>query len=370
MKHRATIHDVAREAGCSTASVSRALNGDARVSPGLMDRVRAAAARLDFRINAIGRALQTRRSGVVGVMIPSIANPVFAEAVAGAGDVAAGRGRQLLLASSDYDPQKELEAVATLIDRSVDGLLLTVADADDSPALEAALAADVPTVLMFNDACARAPVATSNTYAAGAAVGKLLVEAGRRHVGFVAGRFATSDRSRRRFEGLRDALIGLEAPAPMLVEVDYGATDHRDALSGLFGDDPAIDALVCSNDMLALSVIADLRALKRRCPEDVAVVGFDGLALGRMVEPSLATVATPNRAMGREAARLLLNLIDETGGPTVETVWLPFEIRPGGSLAPVRPDPATRARPRAARRPTPEPATSAPAFATGPETDR
>jgi DNA-binding LacI/PurR family transcriptional regulator len=203
MKHRATIHDVAREAGCSTASVSRALNGDARVSPGLVDRVRAAAARLDFRINAIGRALQTRRSGVVGVMIPSIANPVFAEAVAGAGDVAAGRGRQLLLASSDYDPQKELEAVATLIDRSVDGLLLTVADADDSPALEAALAADVPTVLMFNGACARAPVATSDAYAAGAAVGKLLVEAARRHVGFVAGRFATSDRSRRRFEGLR-----------------------------------------------------------------------------------------------------------------------------------------------------------------------
>lgn len=364
MKHRATIHDVAREAGCSTASVSRALNGDSRVSTALLERVLVAASRLDFRANPIGRALQARRSDVIGIMIPSIANPVFAEAVAGVGEVTTASGRQMLLTFSDYDPARELEAVGTLIDRRVDGLLLTVADASDSPALIKAEAAGVPTVLMFNDATASVPAAASDNHAAGAAVGALLAETGRRQVGFVAGRFATSDRSRRRFEGLREALSTRDCQAPALVEVDYTATGHRAALERLFAARPSIDALVCSNDMLALAVIADLRALGRRCPEDVAVVGFDGLALGTMVEPTLASVAMPNRAMGSKAADLLLRMIDENEAPMPGMARLPFEIRPGGSLAPVRPDRPARARQRVAGQTPPEPA-----FATGPETE-
>lgn len=367
MRNRATIRDVAVAAGCSIATVSRALNNGSHVSAAMRARVIAAGEKLGFRTSAVGRALQSRRSGVLGVMIPSIANPVFAEAVQGAQEEASARGRQLLLACVDYEPSRERAVVEMLLDQGVDGLLMTVADAAGSPALDAARAAGAPAVLMFNDAARDVAAVAVDTVAAGSAVAATLLDAGRRRVGFVAGRFATSDRSRGRYEGLRGALTAAGAPPPVLVEVDYRETDHSKTLAALLARSPRIDALVCSNDMLALAVIAALRTLGRWRPEDIGVIGFDGLALGAMVAPSLATVATPNRAMGREAARLLIDALDENEAPAAGTVWLPHEIRPGGSLA-ARPVPPRRARQRASGGTTPE-SENANAFATATEID-
>lgn len=330
---RPTIADVARSAGCAVATASRALSGRGSVSAKARLRVEAAAATLGFRIDPTGRALRQGRSGVLGILVPSFANPVFATAIEGVEAVATAAGLTVLVTCTGYDAEREAAAVDALIDRRVDGLLMTVADAAASAAIAPAERAGAPFALMFNQPPAGLPAVCVDNRAAAAEVALAMLEAGRRRVGFVAGRFATSDRSRQRFEGLAGALAEAGAAPPALVEVSYADDDHRDALAALFARAPRTDALFCSNDMLALAVIAALRALGRHVPDDVAVVGFDGVAVGALLRPSLATVVTPTAEMGRAAANLLLAARAEGRAPAPQALILPHAFRPGETLA-------------------------------------
>ncbi len=356
---RPTIADVARTAGCAVATASRALSGRGPVSAGTRLRVEAAARTLGFRIDPLGRALRHGRSGAIGVLVPSFANPVFAAAIEGVEAAAAEAGLTVLVACSGYDAAREAAAVEALIDRRIDGLLMTVADAAASAAVALARAAGAPFALMFNQPSDGLPAVCVDNRAAAADVAAALLAAGRRRAGFVAGRFASSDRSRQRFEGLAAALAAAGAAPPALVEVSYADDDHRGALAALFARAPDTDALFCSNDMLALAVIAALRALGRETPADVAVVGFDGIGVGAMLRPSLATVATPTVGMGRAAAELLLAARAEGRAPAPRTLILPHQFRPGETLAAAAgPGPARRRRagpsPERALRQTPE----------------
>jgi DNA-binding LacI/PurR family transcriptional regulator len=356
---RPTIADVARTAGCAAATASRALSGRGPVSADARGRVEAAAAALGFRIDPLGRALRQGRSGALGVLVPSLSNPVFAAAIEGVEAAAAAAGLTVLVTCTGYEAAREAAAVEGLLDRRVDGLLMTVADAASSAAVARARGAGAPFALMFNQPPDGLPAVCVDNRAAAADVAEALLGAGRRRVGFVAGRFASSDRSRQRFEGLAAALAEAGAAAPSLVEVCYADHDHRAALAALFARAPETDALFCSNDMLALAVIAALRALGRDVPGDVAVVGFDGIGVGALVRPTLATVATPTAEMGRAAAGLLLAARAAGRAPAPQALILPHAFRPGESLAGAAgPGPARQRRsgpsPERALRQTPE----------------
>ncbi|TVQ57125.1 MAG: LacI family DNA-binding transcriptional regulator [Rhodobacteraceae bacterium] len=330
---RPTIADVAARAGCSPATASRALSGGGPVSEAARLRVDAAARALGFRLDPLGRALRRGRSGAIGVLAPSLANPVFAEAIEGVEVAAAAAGLTVLVACVGYDAAREAAAAEALIDRRVDGLVMTVADAAASLAVDRARRSGTPCALMFNQPPDGVTAVCVDNRAAAGDVAEAMLAAGRRRLGFVAGRFATSDRSRQRFEGLAAALAEAGARPPELVEVSYADHDHRAALAALFARAPRIDALFCSNDMLALAVIAGLRALGRSVPDDVAVVGFDGVAVGALTQPSLATVVTPTAEMGRAAAGLLLAARAQGRPPAPEALILPHQFRPGESLA-------------------------------------
>lgn len=334
MAGRVTIHDVAKRAACSVATVSRVLNGTGPASAEVRERVQQAARDLDFRFNEIGRSLQSRRSRTLGILVPTLSNPVFAAVIEGVQATARARGYQLLLACANYDPEEESEAIATLLAKQVDGLLLTVSDADASAEVAQLNEEGLPFILIFNQPLSTLPSVTVDNAAAAAAVGRRLLRDGHREVAYVAGRLTSSDRSQRRYEGFCAAYDAAKAPAPSLVEVDYTAFDHRDALAAVLAERDGITALFCSNDMLALAVIGALRSLGRRVPEDVSVVGFDGIAVAALTAPSLATVATPCPEMGRLAAEGLIDAIEAGTRPDARTVLLPFEFRPGESLAP------------------------------------
>lgn len=334
MAARVTIHDVAKRAACSVATVSRVLNGTGPASAEVRARVQQAASDLGFRFNEIGRSLQSRRSRTLGILVPTLSNPVFAAVIEGVQAAARARGYQLLLACANYDPEEESEAVATLLAKQVDGLLLTVSDAEASAEVAQLSQEGLPFMLIFNQPLSALPSVTVDNAAAAEAVGRRLLQSGHRQVAYVAGRFASSDRSQRRYEGFCAAYEAVGAPAPSLVEVDYGAFDHRDALDAILRARPSITALFCSNDMLALAVIGALRSLGRRVPRDVSVVGFDGIAVAALTAPSLATVATPCPEMGNRAAESLIDAIEAGKRPLAETLLLPFEFRPGESLAP------------------------------------
>ncbi|MFS8036123.1 substrate-binding domain-containing protein [Xanthobacter sp. AM11] len=337
-----TIRTVAERAGCSIATVSRVINRSAPTSADVEARVRVAIDELGFRPSEIGRALKTLRMRTLGVVIPSLTNPVFAASVSGMEAAARARRHTLLLTSTDYDPTREAELVETLVAQNVAGLILTVADADHSPTLDLLDSARIAYVLLHNEpqASERPAVCVDN---AGAtfALTQEMIAAGHRRIAYLAGRFSTSDRSRRRHEGYRAAMsaAGLAPEEPL--ELDYlgDAPGHVPTLAGLFAGPGRPTAALCSNDLLAISVAGALRALGLKVPDDVSVAGFDGIALGRAVYPTLATVDTPTRLMGERGVDMLFAMLEGSAPPRVE--HLPFTLRPGGTLARA-PDPARR----------------------------
>ncbi|MBP2303596.1 LacI family DNA-binding transcriptional regulator [Azospirillum picis] len=329
----ATIRDVAARAGVSIATVSRVLNGSGNATPETTEKVRAAASALAFRPSTIGRSLKAARTRTVGVLVPSLSNPVFAESVAGIQQAAAEAGYSVLIASTDYDPRREARAIESLLSNRVEGLVLTVADADRSGSLDTLDEVGLPYVLVYNqpETTARAHVSVDNIAAARAVVERMMV-LGHRRIGMVAGRFHQSDRSRRRHRGWQAALAdaGL-APGPV-VEVDFNDLRLNRRLAPHFDGPDHPTALFASNDLLALATIRALRDLGLSVPGDVSVCGFDGIEVGMLMSPSLATLVQPTRAMGCTAFEYLRTGI--AGHPKSRAVMLPFILRPGESLGP------------------------------------
>ncbi|WP_029009503.1 LacI family DNA-binding transcriptional regulator [Azospirillum halopraeferens] len=333
MAKAVTIRDVAERAGVSIATVSRVLNGAGTAAPDTAERVRTAVAELGFRPNRIGSSLKAARTRTLGVVIPSLSNPVFADSVAGVQDAAADAGYSLLIASTDYDPGREAQAVESLLSHRVEGLVLTVADADGSAVLDTLDAADLPYVLVYNQprASGRPFVSVDNVAAARTMVERMIA-LGHTRIGMVAGRFRQSDRSRLRHDGYRAALdtAGL-APGP-LIEVDFAdAAPERRLAVRLDGPDRPT-ALFGSNDLVALATVRALRDLGLAVPADVSVTGFDGIAVGALVSPALTTLVQPARAMGARAMQDLLAHL--AGGPRPGQVTLPFSVRTGETLGP------------------------------------
>lgn len=327
-----TIRDVAAEAGVSIATVSRALNGRAPIAPETARRVQAAVQALGFRANRTGRELRAGTSRTVGVLVPSLDNPVFAESVAGIQDAAREAGWSVLIASSAYEADRENEAIENLLSHRVGGLLLTVADADHSDTLDALDRECVPYVLIYNqpDRTDRA-TATIDNVAAGRDATRALIAAGRDRLAMVAGRFAASDRSKQRYRGFVEALAERQLTQVALVELGFDTPELDPATCRLLTGPDRPTGLFCSTDLLALRVMALLREAGLDVPRDVAIVGFDGIAVGRLMAPSLATIAQPSRDMGRRA---FLHLLARIEGAAPERILLPYALRPGGSLEP------------------------------------
>ncbi|MCE2970524.1 MAG: LacI family DNA-binding transcriptional regulator [Burkholderiales bacterium] len=339
---RETIHDVARRAKVSAATVSRVLNESATVAPGTVARVRRAVQALDFRPNLAGRSLRAARTRSLGVVVPTLANPVFAECLAGVEAGARAHGHTLSLATTGYKAAAEADAVEALLRQRVDGLVLTVTDAARNRVLDRLDRERVPYVLVFNQlARAERPTVSVDNRAAAREIVEHLIGLGHRAIRMLTGQFRQSDRARLRYRGYCDALqaAGLE-PLPPL-QMPFLAPDARLPLVEGLAARPRPTAFFCSNDYLALTVIRDLTALGRRVPDDVSVAGFDGIRIGELTAPSLTTVVQPSERIGGAAVELLLRRVVDTG--EVASVALQHTLRRGGSTA------AVAANPRAGR---------------------
>ncbi|MCM2293095.1 substrate-binding domain-containing protein [Allorhizobium sp. BGMRC 0089] len=337
MPDRVTIRDVAERAGCGVATVSRVLNQSGSASPETREKVLAAAAELGFEFNELGRSLQSRRSRSLAVLVPSLRNEVFAMAIEGLQQAAAEAGYQMLLACVNYDEASEIEAVRTFVAKQVDGIVLTVANPDNSRALDYLERQSIPYCLMFNQPSGDRPSVGVDNIAAAAMAGKLLIEAGHHEAGFVALRFGMSERARLRFEGFRSIMTASGRKPPHLLELDGDAGEILPQLQSFLVENPGVTAIFASNDLLALAVIKALRKLDRRVPDDIAVIGFDGIDIGELVDPTLATIVTPNVEMGVLAARTVIAALDNKGPTASAGQFLSFDYRPGASLGDVKP---------------------------------
>ncbi|NTJ08451.1 LacI family DNA-binding transcriptional regulator [Rhizobium lusitanum] len=318
-----TLQQVAFRAGCSVATASRVLNRNGPVSDEMVRRVRRAAAELGYR--AGGRA--GNRRPAIGVLIPSITNPVFAASLSSIQNRALHAGHSVLIAQSNYDPAQEADAVASLLQQQPTGLILTVCDPERSPALSSALP---PTVLLGNLSTARftAAVATDN-FGAGRDLTDHLLQKGHRRILFISGHFSASDRAKLRYLGYLKAMESAGLQPLDALEISFisslGQLDLSDVVSQF-----CPTAIIASNDLLALGVMGALRRQGLSIPRDISVAGFDGISLGLLTEVSLTTVEIPDGTMGAAAASLLLDMAENAAPARHLTV--PYRLRPGGTV--------------------------------------
>jgi DNA-binding LacI/PurR family transcriptional regulator len=330
LKKRATIKDVADHAGVSIATVSRIVNGHETVGKKVREHVSESIKVLKFRPNIIGRNLKMSRTHILGVVVPTLSNPVFADMVGGVQEEARLAGYSTLMTMNEYQQGEEEIAVETLLNNRVEGLILTVANADNSPLCDRLDDENIPYVLLYNqpENLNRCAVAVDNA-AGGARAAEEFVKLGHKHSGVIAGRFDHSDRSRARYKGFANYFKTQGLPDPILTEVDFSKANVQVAITWLLSQPNPPTAIFCSTDLIAISVIGIITGLGMSVPDDISVMGFDGIDVGKLIQPSLTTISQPSRRMGRVAVQLLLDRLE--GGQ--ETLRLmPFKFRPGESV--------------------------------------
>jgi DNA-binding LacI/PurR family transcriptional regulator len=339
---RPSIKQVAVEAGVSIATVSRLLNKPDTVGVETADRIHRAIEALGFRPNFTGRSLRAGRSRTVGVVVPTLSNTVFAQCLQGVELAARRLDYSVMFTATEYRQQDETAAVELLLAHRVDGVILTVANADASATLDVLDRERIPYVLAYNrpQQAGRASVSVDNRAAAFDAVSHL-IRLGHARIQMLAGPFQASDRAAQRYEGYLQAMRGhgLTPLAPIEIPGHTYISLCADYLQAF--DDPLQrpSALFCSNDLLALSAMRDLRARGLRVPDDVSVMGFDGIPLGELMHPTLASAVQPSERIGELALRMLVAAIEAqqdgaapSSAPPSSVQILPHAIRAGGSI--------------------------------------
>ncbi len=323
---------VARLAGVSRATAARAFATPDVVRFETRERVFVAARELGFRPNRLGRQLRLQTTNLIGVVVPNLHNPIFAEQFQAMESAARQRGYNLLLVTTNYAIERESDVVEELLRQRVDGLVLTVTDAEHNQVLEGLINEDTPFVLAYHQTDNPEYSAVSVDNRAGMALAtRHLIELGHRRIAMVAGPAMQSDRARLRYAGYCDAMTehALEVQ-PVLEMPAHTAADFA-AFGPLLSSSQAPSALVCSNDLLAISVIAELRRNGLDVPGRISVMGFDGIALGTQMHPTLCTVVQP---IAELAHTLIDQLLAQIVGSAPVSHCLPCHIRPGESIQP------------------------------------
>ncbi|BDZ65643.1 LacI family transcriptional regulator [Agromyces mangrovi Wang et al. 2018] len=305
------IRDVAARAGVSISTVSNALNRPHLVSAALADRVRDAADQLGYVPLQAARQLRAGRSGLLGMTVINIANPYFAELVAGAEDAASAAGLRVLVGNSSDDAAKERDHLELFERVQVEGALVSPF-ADTGPWLERLRRRGIPVVMVdaVDDAGELASVSFDDV-AGGRLATEHLLEIGRRRLAFVGAREEVRQ-VRERLQGARDA-VGQVTDASLEPIWTRSSTSEKGLAFGeeIAARDPADrpDGLVVSNDHLAIGLLHGLISKGVRVPEDIAVVGYDDIEFAAIATVPLTSIRQPARDMGRTAAELLQALI-------------------------------------------------------------
>ena len=328
-----SVADVARLAGVSPATVSRAFNTPALLEAQTLERVQRAAQQLGYQPYGLARSLRKRRSMVLGVVMPSLRYAYYAGTLEQLQALLAQAGYTVLLSTANHDPAAELAGVRALMAQGVDGVILFGRPLNDESALLLARRG-VPHLRCWS-ALPDEPSVAFDHGAAMADVVQHLVALGHRRFALVMPFVALADRFRGRLTAIREALAhhGLALAAPCIVD-DLGldAPAGRAAWRTLRerGEQPT--AVICSNDLIAAGVILECQASGLRVPQDVSVTGYNDSALAGAFEPTITSVDTPLDLHAQEVARAMLATLRD--GQPLPPVRLPTQLRVRGSTGP------------------------------------
>ncbi|MEM7171829.1 MAG: LacI family DNA-binding transcriptional regulator [Pseudomonadota bacterium] len=331
------VRQVAREAGLSTATVSRALNNPQSVSPAKRLRVQSAIEKLNYVPNAAARSLSLSRNQAIGAILPTLDYSIYAQFVEALQSRAGELGYSVLLATHGFNESRELAQARTLIGHGVEALAL--AGEKHSAELYALLKArQIPYIhtSVFNDRSAHPCVGYDN-YQIGRQVTDYLLSLGHRHFSALIGKRSVNDRMVQRITGMRDCLAekGLSLLEDHIVECPYAIGKAREGLRELRLRSPQATAIICGNDVLAFGAILEAQAMNIRVPGDLSIVGNDDLELASEINPTLTTVQIPVYRMGNETAEALVGRLTKQSPPLHVQIPINLILRQSTGTAPL-----------------------------------
>lgn len=332
MPRRPTIIDVAKRAGVSKSTVARVMSGGESVSPKVIELVQSAAKEIGYQKNNLAVSMRSGRSGLIGLVVPDISNPFWAEVARGAQDAAISTKSSLLIFSSDWRADRERQHLQVLINTRVDGFILNrISDSLDEQGMEqlggpslllgttADLYPDKPSV--GSDITQGVRVALEYLTKLGHSAPKLILGSERR---LARAKFVTA---------VNDFFIQRDID-PTSIEIEDGAYTVEGGKAAmariLERHDEGHITVFAANDLMALGAILHARSEGLNCPKDVSVMGFDGIPAGEFCDPPLTTVAKPAREIGVQSLKTLQQLIED--GSSTPKQRLACELVERGSV--------------------------------------
>ncbi|MGY3718766.1 LacI family DNA-binding transcriptional regulator [Sutcliffiella cohnii] len=301
-----TIRDVSKFAGVSVATVSRVLNNSENVQPITRSKVEHAIKELDYKPNAVARTLFKKKSNSIGLIVPDITNPFFPDLARAVEDTARSLNYKVILCNSDGDLEKEKEYIEVLSQNQVDGLIVTSTNGVNDHlkdlnmpvvALDRTIGNDIPCVYVDN-------------YEGGRLAGEILYLNGGKQIAQIRGphNLITAEERARGFNDFWNS----KGITPAIYESEFSFKEAITVANRLFDEMREVDSIFTGNDLIGVAVVNT--AIKRgiKIPQDLRVLGYDGIEIGKMMIPSLSTIQQPIYGLGREVTKLLLDLSKKT----------------------------------------------------------
>ncbi|MCF0191174.1 MAG: LacI family DNA-binding transcriptional regulator [Marinilabiliaceae bacterium] len=311
--HQITIKDIARTLGISPSTVSRALKDHPDISVETRRQVQQLANSVNYRPNALALSLRRQKSNTIGVVIPEMVHHFFSTVISGIDDIAFSRGYNTMICQTNEDPEREMRNIQALLDSRIDGLMISVSkNTIAAPHLQRLIDDGMP-VVFFDRICE--DVVTNKViiddFMGGSIATKHLISIGCRKIAHLCSP-DTLIIGQQRKEGYITALqeAGIPVENRYIIQADSkeAVDENREQLIAIA---PEIDGIFASNDITAIAAIQILTQNGYRVPDDIAVIGFGDGPIATITSPTLSTVEQKGFSIGEEAARMLINKIEE-----------------------------------------------------------
>lgn len=332
---KVTIYDVAEKAGVSIATVSKVINNTGRISEKTRKKVQEIMEQLHYEPSMVASALTSKRTGTIGLLVPDIANPFFAEVARSFEDYAQKLGFGLVICSTDGNDEKAKLYLSLLMRKQVDGLIITT-HIEDADLLDQLMQRQIPIVLFSIDIPLLSVNAVSvDDYKGGLLATNYLLSLGHKRIAVIAEELSRGSSSYR-IQGYKEAMTkaGAKVMESNIISTKATVENGKTAAQQLLKKKGRPTAIFACNDLLAIGAMEAARKLEIKIPEELSIIGFDNTILAGIANPSLTSVSQPIKEMANQAMTVLVEEI-EHGQSSKQRVFMLPELVIRNSTAPL-----------------------------------
>lgn len=302
-----SIKDVARIAGVSVATVSRVLNDKGYVGQRTREKVEKAIKETSYKPNEVARSLFKKQSSTIGLIVPDIMNPFFTELARAVEDMATKLGYNVILCNSDGNGDKEQAYLDVLKQQYVNGIIVS----SNTLTAQQVEELNIPVVSIDREISKGLPTIVVENKKGAMMATRYLQSKGCKHIGHIRGSYGVVN-AEERYEGYKAVVAGEQwFKESYVVDGNYDMQTAIEATAELLRQHPEIDGIFAANDIMAIGALKVAHQLGKKVPEELAVIGFDGIKLSTVMTPELTTIVQPIYKLGEVSAEMLISLMEQ-----------------------------------------------------------